>query len=265
LPIDGTPDTFSAPMIMILNSTRRMPFWLKILQTCSLIMASATHAQTADMVWNLEAIVRSKDDPVVLRNSGGTVVRRLDATIPRYIYVVAQDIVHSAETPADFFITTGKAPNAAAGKTRGKNTVLINLGMIDMVGTDMSQWAALLGHEIAHLTLDHHGEQADRLGPRVLLQVITYGALPDPNLRQLADMAFQAYETSYGRDAERESDYLGVIWAVESGYDPMGAVRLHENFQRRSGGHPVPFLSTHPSSAERISTLRRLANNLGDK
>ena len=97
------------------------------------------------------------------------------------------------------------------------------------------------------------------------MQVISYGAIKDPSLRNLADMAFQAYETKFSRDAERESDYLGVIWAVESGYDPMGAVHLHEGFQNRSGGHPVPFLSTHPTSSERIRTLQRLANDLGDK
>ena len=229
------------------------------------VSAPTTLAQTSEMVWSLEEIVRSQDDPVLLKNARGTVLRKLDATIPRYLYVVAEDIMSVAETPVEIFITTGKQANASAGVIKGKNTVLVNFGMIDMVGTDMSQWAALIGHEIAHITLQHQDQRVERLGPEVLLQVITYGAIADPNLRRLADMAFQAYQTQYSRDAERESDYLGVIWAVESGYDPMGAVRLHEGFQKQSGGHPVPFLSTHPTSAERIRTLRRLAENLGDK
>ena len=222
-------------------------------------------AQSLDMVWNLEEIVRSQDDPVMLRNSGDRLVRRLDATIPRYMYVVASDIMRSAETSVQLFLTTGAQPNASAGVMRGKNTVLVNLGMVDMVGTDMHQWAALLGHEIAHITLEHQDQRIDRLGPQVLLQVISYGVIKDPNLRGLTDMAFQAYETRFSRDAERESDYLGVIWAVESGYDPMGAVRLHESMQKRSGGHPVPFLSTHPSSSERTHTLRKLATDLSDR
>lgn len=216
------------------------------------------------MVWNLAEIVRSQDNPVLLKNSNGTLLRRLDATIPRYLYVVAEDIMESAETSVEFFVTTGSQPNASAGVINGKNTILVNLGMIDMVGTDMNQWAALIGHEVAHITLEHQDQRIERLGPEVLLQVIAYGAIADPNLRRLANMAFQAYETKYSRDAERQSDYLGVIWAVESGYDPMGAVHLHEGFQKRSSGHPVPFLSTHPTSAERIRTLERLANDLGD-
>jgi predicted Zn-dependent protease len=222
-------------------------------------------AQSSEMVWSLQDIVRSEDDPVLLKNARGTLLRRLDATIPRYIYVVARDIMQSSETEADFYLTTGNQPNASAGLMNGKNTVLINLGMIDMLGNDMHQWAALIGHEIAHITLQHQGERIDRLGPQILLQVITYGAISDPGLRDLADMAFQAYETKFSRDAERESDYLGVIWAVESGYDPLGAVHLHESFQKRSDGNPVPFLSTHPSSSERLRTLRRLADDLGDK
>jgi predicted Zn-dependent protease len=225
----------------------------------------AAIAQSQEMVWSLEEIVRSKDDPVVLRNASGRVLRRLDATIPRYIYVVAEDIMHSAETSARFFLTSGSQPNASAGETRGRNTVLINLGMIDMIGADMNQWAALIGHEIAHITLQHQDQRLKRLGPELLLQVVAYEAIGDPNLRRMADMAFQAYETKFSRAAEKESDYLGVIWAVESGYDPMGAVHLHEGLKKISKGHPVPFLSTHPSSGERILTLEKLARDLGDR
>jgi predicted Zn-dependent protease len=224
--------------------------------------ASRLCAQEGEMVWSLEQIVKSQDDPIMLRNARGTLVRRLDATVPRYIYVVARDIVRASETEAEFFLTTGNDPNASAGVVRGKNTVLINLGMVDMIGADMHQWAALIGHEMAHITLEHLDQRLERLAPQVLLQVISYGIISDPALRNLTNMAFQAYETRFSREAERESDYMGVIWAVETGYDPHGAVDLHEAFKQRSSGHPVPFLSTHPSSSERIATLRRLADRL---
>jgi predicted Zn-dependent protease len=236
--------------------------WLHCLLPALVLFAGQLMAQDAAMVWSLEQIVKSEDDPVLLRNSRGTLVRRLDATVPRYIYVVARDIVRSSETEAEFFLTTGNEPNASAGVVRGKNTVLINLGMLDMIGADMHQWAALIGHEIAHITLEHQDQRLERLAPQVLLQVISYGVISDPALRDLTNMAFQAYETSFSREAERESDYMGVIWAVESGYDPHGAVDLHEAFRRRGSEHPVPFLSTHPSGSERIVTLQRLADRL---
>ena len=31
------------------------------------------------------------------------------------------------------------------------------------------------------------------------------------------------------RDQERDADYLGMIWAIEAGYDPEGHLRLEEN------------------------------------
>ena len=49
--------------------------------------------------------------------------------------------------------------------------------MIDMIGHNMSQWAALIGHEVAHLTLDHTGKQVDRSIKNMVLQVITYGVV----------------------------------------------------------------------------------------
>lgn len=222
-------------------------------------------AQSAEMSWNLGQIVRSDDDPVMLRDSKGRLVRRLDASIPRYLYVVSRDIMAAAETQAEFFITTGSSPNAAAGVMNGRPTVLVNLAMIDMIGNDMNEWAGLIGHEVAHLTLDHQGQQADQTMKNTALQVITYGLIGGSGFDPLVDMAFQAYDTKFSRDAERESDYLGLIWSVETGYDPHGAAELHKKLRERSNGHPVPFLSTHPSSTERVRTLNDLANRLSSE
>ena len=119
-----------------------------------------------------------------------------------------------------------------------------------------------MGHEIAHITLGHHDEAAQRRGATMVLEAISYVGLRGPLQQQAADLAFQAFESKHSRDAERQSDYLGVIWAVEAGYDAAGAAELHRKFQARANNHPIPFLSSHPSSAERIVTLQKLARDL---
>jgi len=76
------------------------------------------------------------------------------------------------------------------------------------------------------------------------------------------DLAMKGVTTGFSREAERDADYLGAIWAVEAGYDPVGAVTLQENLLKSSGSNPLPFLSTHPSGPERIRTLQSLSERL---
>lgn len=64
---------------------------------------------------------------------------------------------------ADLLITTPKEPNAFASPADdGRPVVGITLGMLDLVGLDSDAYAALLGHEFAHLSLHHSATRAKR-------------------------------------------------------------------------------------------------------
>lgn len=120
------------------------------------------------------------------------------------------------------------------------NVVGINFAMLDFLGTDVHMAAALIGHELAHIKLEH-GKNRDK---------------------KKDTATFSVKATRYLRDHEREADYLGAVWAVEAGYDPQGAVRLEEllmekNKKRRSG-----YSLTHPSSRERLIKIKSLARRL---
>ena len=45
---------------------------------------------------------------------------------------------------------------------------------------------------------------------------------------------------------------------AKAGYDPNAAITLWQKMQRASQGEPPQFLSTHPSSSNRIATLQAL-------
>jgi predicted Zn-dependent protease len=67
----------------------------------------------------------------------------------------------------------------------------------------------------------------------------------------------------FGRDAERQSDKLGVDYSSQIGYDATEMAGFFETLERQqenSGGGEVPdFLSTHPSPEERNATVEKLA------
>ncbi|MGH9577060.1 MAG: hypothetical protein ACRD3R_06450, partial [Terriglobales bacterium] len=55
---------------------------------------------------------------------------------------------------------------------------------------------------------------------------------------------------------------LGIRYAHDAGFDPDGAVRLFTLLAKASSSSPIPFLSTHPVSDERIANMAAIANDL---
>ena len=62
---------------------------------------------------------------------------------------------------------------------------------------------------------------------------------------------------SYGREDELQSDELGVRFMSDAGYDPRAMIGVQEILNESAGGAAPPeFLSTHPSTGNRIATIQ---------
>jgi predicted Zn-dependent protease len=127
--------------------------------------------------------------------------------------------------------------------------------------------AAVLGHEVAHATLQHGRE---RMSEGLTAQVIgkglgTYVDAKDPRwtaaVGELYGFGSQATVLlPHSRTQEAEADHRGLIYMARAGYDPEAAVAFWERFKAygdKAGGTPPKFLSTHPPSAERIQNLKK--------
>ena len=205
-----------------------------------------------DQVLKLEELAQTYAEEIVIKDKRGKKVKTLSGKQMALLYAVYVAMREAAELHAEFFILSGDNPNAFA--TVGKinkddddeqNIIGINFGMLDMIGMDMDAAAAIIGHELAHLKLRH-------------IDVAKEKAKNPSNNTGM----FSAAATKYTRDAERDSDYLGVVWAIEAGYDPEGAVRVHEALYKLSKRRPGGFSGTHPSSIERITILKSLVRRL---
>lgn len=213
--------------------------------------------------WSVAKLAEFNGQEIQLRSSEGALLRWLDAEQVRLLYQVHLDIQEVAETRAALYITRGDTPNASAGLRNGHNTVFVNFAMFDMVDGDRDLWSALMGHEIAHLTLEHGEKQAKKAVPMAVLKAVGAAVLNNPLANMASSTLLDSFSAKFSRDDERQADYMGVIWAVQSGYDPRGAVELHRRMAELGRGHPIPFLSTHPSGPERMENLEGLAERLG--
>lgn len=131
---------------------------------------------------------------------------------------------------------------------------------------DEAGLAAVLAHEVAHVTARHGGERlSQQLAAQVgvsALGIVAGVATGDPGATRLAAAAF-GLGAQYGvlmpfsRAQESEADRIGLIYMAKAGYDPRAArdlwIRMAE--ASRNGTRPPEFLSTHPSEETRIKQI----------
>ena len=67
----------------------------------------------------------------------------------------------------------------------------------------------------------------------------------------------------FNRKQESEADYLGMIFSSLSGYDIRETVKIWERMKKlNKGKEPPEFMSTHPSSDNRIKDLNEKMNKV---
>jgi predicted Zn-dependent protease len=130
---------------------------------------------------------------------------------------------------------------------------------------DQHQLAAVIGHEIAHVTLEHTKSkllQGGGKGMQIGIQVAAvllggghYGAQYTAE-QMLNQGAMYGIMLPYKRGQETEADVVGLEYMAKAGFDPRAAVPLWQNMAEEAGGErPAEFVSTHPSSENRIESL----------
>lgn len=139
-------------------------------------------------------------------------------------------------------------------------------GIFPMAKTEAGL-AAVMGHEVVHALARHGAErmsqgQVANVGLQVVGAVIGVSS-KNPALGQ-ATMAALGAGTQVGvllpfsRKHESEADYVGILLAADTGYDPRESIALWERMAQVSGGGgSAEFLSTHPSHDTRIEQLKK--------
>ena len=133
-----------------------------------------------------------------------------------------------------------------------------------------AEFAGVLGHEIGHIAARHSVEQQRNA---ILGQLgIIAGVVIAPDLAQFAESASQGLSLlllKFSRDAERESDRLGVEYSTKIGYDAQQMANFFNTLKMQSqasGQEELPgFLSTHPDPGDRNVTVSQLAKEWKQK
>ncbi|APG27296.1 hypothetical protein A7E78_05235 [Syntrophotalea acetylenivorans] len=199
--------------------------------------------------------------PRALQQMGGVYG---DPQLSEYVHQVGirmAQLSQRPDLPYQFKVVNDSAPNAFA---LPGGFVAISRGLVAALENE-AQLAAVLGHELGHVTA-RHSVQAMQRGSLLGLGMAVLGGATGQGsygvaAQQAGQLAAGLLENTYSREQERESDRLGVDYLVQAGYDPQGAVQLQEYFYRKveRGAEPLwlaGLFRTHPFSKERMLDLK---------
>lgn len=116
------------------------------------------------------------------------------------------------------------------------------------------QLAGVLGHEIGHVLGKH---SAERIGESEFWKTVSTGASVGADMGGLVSGIGQNTLLKNGRNDELESDELGVVFMLDSGYNPEEMIGVMKILKDAAGPNRVPEMqSTHPDPDNRIEKIR---------
>ena len=148
--------------------------------------------------------------------------------------------------------------------------IAIYTGMLNITKND-NGLAAVMGHEIAHAVAKHSVERASRgvllrTGTSII-DIATGGKVSQVNratgMNTVGLLSQIGIMNPFSRKQESEADYLGLIFSSLAGYDIRETVKIWERMREANKGkEPPEFMSTHPSSSNRISNISEWINEI---
>ncbi|MDR0577691.1 MAG: M48 family metalloprotease [Candidatus Accumulibacter sp.] len=243
------------------------------------VCAAATGNAQVDNLPDLGESARAELSPRMERRIGEEIMNEIrlrepsyvdDPDVNDYLEQLGRRLVNASANPAGefhFFAIRDGTVNAFAmfGGYIGVNTGTI------LAAQSESELAAVLSHEIAHVTQNHLArqiakEKQNTIPGLIAMAVAVLAARSNTSVAEGAIASAQAgmiqAQLAYSRDFEREADRVGFQTLESAGFDVHGigdffgrlqkATRLYEN------NAPVYFRS-HPLTIERLSDMQNRA------
>ncbi len=203
-----------------------------------------------------------------LESESGQVFQEMRAQTPAatdarqiaYVNCVSADIVQQLEKPyseEDWEVVLFESEDINAFAMPG-GRIGVYTGLL-AVAENQDQLAAVIGHEVAHVTLQHSLKRANREATTqggVILGTAVLGA--GPGVGDLVSMGAQlGLSLPFSRANETEADTIGLNYMADAGFNPSASIQLWKNMAAKNELGPPQFLSTHPSGDSRIQDLVR--------
>lgn len=187
--------------------------------------------------------------------TSGPRARRLAAVAGRILPLARRDVPYRVTA-----LDNDEVVNALAAPG---GPVYVTTALIDRM-TDDGELAFVVGHEVAHIEAEH-GRQA--INQAVMVEAAAQLLLRDSGelIKFGSSVAWLLYSRGYSRANEREADSGGLRLMNAAGYPPGESIEALRKLGGGQVGGPARYLSTHPSTPDRIRRLEAEIAGLGNQ
>ena len=209
--------------------------------------------QNINMTADQEIAIGLQSTPQIAQQYGGLYP---DERMQSYVDVIGNKLVQNSiarETPYryEFHLLADNRTINAFALPGGQ--IFITYALFSQLNE--AQLAGVLGHEIGHVIGRH---SAERIAESNFWKTISMGASVGADAGNIVGSIGQNTLLKNGRGDELESDDLGVLLMIRSGYKPLEMIRVMEILKAAAGSNRVPeFQSTHPDPNNRIDKIKK--------
>ena len=231
-----------------------------------IVSEAKLNAQAAAIYEKIKEKEKMSDDTKTL-NEIKEIGKRMENSISEYFYRAGlEDPTLNFEW--EYILIDRKKVRNAWCMPGGK--IAVYTGILEAT-KNTNGLAAVMGHEIAHAVAKHSVERASRATlvntSTQLIDIFSGGKLSQVNratgMNTVGLITQLGILNPFNRKQESEADYLGMIFSSLSGYDIRETVKIWERMKElNKGKEPPEFMSTHPSSDNRIKDLNEKINEV---
>ncbi len=209
--------------------------------------------QHINMTADQEIAIGLQSTPQIAQQYGGLYP---DDRMQAYVDAVGKKLVEKSiarETPYEYEFHLLADENTINAFALPGGQIFITYALFSKLNE--AQLAGVLGHEIGHVIGRH---SAERIAESTYWQTISMGAQVGADAGNIVGAIGQNTLLKNGRGDELESDDLGVLLMIRSGYPPDQMIEVMEILKTAAGPNRVPeFQSTHPDPDNRIARIRQ--------
>jgi predicted Zn-dependent protease len=215
-----------------------------------------------------EVAIAQREHPKIVAAFGGTYEDR-EAELA-VASVVGRLVAASPEPWRSYRVTILNSPAVNAFALPG-GYVYVTRGLLALAN-DTSEMAAVIAHEMAHVTARHAFLRAQKAEAAAVASQAVQDVVQDPAVQRVALASTQVSLARFSQIQELEADRIGIATLAKAGFDPFGSPRFLTSMSRLAAwknGLPeddtgsIDFLSSHPSTPERLTQAREVATATG--
>lgn len=190
----------------------------------------------------------------------------------RYLNGILAKIAAASDNPGKVYRVTLLNSPVINAFALPNGSLYVTRGLLALAN-DSSEIAAVMAHEIAHVSA-RHAYQREEAAKTAALRTKVAQVMQSPTRGEEIKATSRLNLASFSRQQELEADRIGIEIIARAGYDPYGASRFLRSLGRsvamraallgrRSSDETPNVMSSHPSTPERVGRAVFIARRFG--